>query len=37
MLTNDEWDLLRDLIFILGPFEEATGILEVVIILLTVL
>ncbi|GET62115.1 zinc finger BED domain-containing protein 1-like [Rhizophagus irregularis DAOM 181602=DAOM 197198] len=28
MLTNDEWDLLRDLIFILGPFEEATGILE---------
>ncbi|CAB5325643.1 unnamed protein product [Rhizophagus irregularis] len=28
MLTNDEWDLLRDLIFILGPFEETTGILE---------
>lgn len=24
MLTNDEWDLLRDLIPILGPFEEAT-------------
>ncbi len=24
MLTNDEWDLLRDLILILGPFEEAT-------------
>ncbi|PKB92125.1 hypothetical protein RhiirA5_445939 [Rhizophagus irregularis] len=24
MLTNDEWDLLRDLISILGPFEEAT-------------
>src|SRR6266540_620725 len=24
MLTNDEWDLLRDLIPILGPFEEVT-------------
>jgi len=24
MLTNDEWDLLRDLIPILGLFEEAT-------------
>ena len=24
MLTNDEWDLLHDLIPILGPFEEAT-------------
>ncbi|RIB12269.1 hypothetical protein C2G38_2201114 [Gigaspora rosea] len=24
MLTNDEWDLLRDLIPVLGPFEEAT-------------
>lgn len=24
MLTNDEWDLLRDLIPILDPFEEAT-------------
>ncbi|GBB98879.1 hypothetical protein RclHR1_03350010 [Rhizophagus clarus] len=24
MLTNDEWDLLRELIPILGPFEEAT-------------
>ena len=24
MLTNDEWDLLQDLIPILGPFEEAT-------------
>lgn len=24
MLTNDEWNLLRDLIIILAPFEEAT-------------
>ncbi|CAG8707037.1 4288_t:CDS:2, partial [Racocetra persica] len=24
MLTKDEWDLLRDLIPVLGPFEEAT-------------
>ncbi len=24
MLTSDEWDLLQELILILGPFEEAT-------------
>ena len=24
MLTSDEWDLLQELIIILGPFEEAT-------------
>lgn len=24
MLTNNEWDLLQDLILVLGPFEEAT-------------
>ncbi|EXX77472.1 hypothetical protein RirG_023430 [Rhizophagus irregularis DAOM 197198w] len=28
MLTNDEWDLLCDLIPILGPFEEATQYLK---------
>ncbi|CAI2191599.1 20524_t:CDS:2 [Funneliformis geosporum] len=34
MLTNDELDLPRDLIPILGPFEKKPDILEVVIILL---
>ena len=24
MLTSDEWDLLQELILVLGPFEEAT-------------
>ena len=24
MLSSDEWDLLQQLILILGPFEEAT-------------
>jgi hypothetical protein len=24
MLTSDEWDILQELILILGPFEEAT-------------
>ncbi|RGB27473.1 hypothetical protein C1646_673949 [Rhizophagus diaphanus] len=28
MLTNDEWNLLHDLILILGPFEEVTQYLE---------